>query len=43
MPNGSSEAINLQRTDNTIAKRKNTDDDLQNTTQKTIDYLHCVI
>jgi hypothetical protein len=32
-----SEAVNLKRTDNAMAKRKRRKSDLQNTTQKTID------
>ena len=35
--NGYSEAVNRRRTDNTMVKRKRTNTDLQNTTQKTED------
>jgi len=34
IPKGQSEAVNRRRTDYTIAKRKRTNKDLQNTTQK---------
>jgi len=34
IPKGQSEAVNRRRTDYTIAKRKRTNNDLQNTTQK---------
>jgi hypothetical protein len=35
--NGQSESVNQKRTDNTMAKRKRSNNDLQNTTQKTKD------
>ena len=37
MSTGLSEAVNLKRADNAMAKRKRRKSDLQNTTQKTID------
>ena len=33
-PKGQSQSVNQRRTDNTMAKRNRTDNDLQNTTQK---------
>jgi hypothetical protein len=35
IPKGQVESVNLRRTDNTMAKRKMTNNDLQNTTDKT--------
>jgi hypothetical protein len=37
IPKGLSEALNQRRTDNIMAKRKSTKNDLQNNTQKTKD------
>ena len=37
IPQGSSESANRRRTDNTMTKTKRTNNDLQNTTQKTKD------
>jgi hypothetical protein len=37
MRRGQSESVNLRRTENTMAKSKWTNNDLQNTTQKTKD------
>ena len=37
IPKGQSEAVNRRKTDNTMVKRKRTNNDLQNTTQKTKD------
>jgi len=39
IPKGSWESVNRRRTDNTIAKRKRTNNDLQNITHKTKDRL----
>ena len=38
IPKGQSEAVNRRKTDNTMVKRKRTNNDLQNTTQKTKDW-----
>jgi hypothetical protein len=37
IPKGLSESVNRRRTDNAMAKRKSTNNDLQKTTQKTKD------
>jgi len=37
IPKGQSEAVNRRKTDNTMTKRKRTNNDQQNKTQKNID------